>query len=69
MRDDVIAVYLEKGESALRGHKEVEAMRKDVVLSTFETDERAKEGVEYEKSRFFEAFKDQPDTLKKAKTA
>ena len=66
-RDSVVCVYQSKGEDARFGHKEINAVKKEVTTSTYEQDERSKEGIEYEKSRFMECFKDQPDIIRRAK--
>ena len=63
----MISIYRSKGEDYRCGHKEVNAMKKEVTASSYEQDERSKEGIEYEKSRFLEVFKDQPDIIRRAK--
>ena len=58
---------MQEDENARVGHKEINSMRTVVVASTFESEERCKDGLEYEKGVFLETFKDQPDVIKKAK--
>ena len=62
-----MAVYAQEGENARVGHKEINSMRTVVVASSYESEERSKEGIEYEQNTFLETFKDQPDVIKKAK--
>ena len=66
-RDAVIGVFIEQGEDAKCGRKDVNEMRTTVQMSQYEDDELAREGVEYEKSRFFEVFESEPEIIKKAK--
>ena len=67
-RDAVIGVYIEQGEDAKCGRKDVNEMRTTVQMSQYEDDELAREGVEYEKSRFLEVFKSEPEIIQKKRS-
>ena len=66
-RDSVIAVYIEQGEDAKCGRKDVNAMRSTITMTSYEDDELWREGNEYEKSRFLHVYKNDPEIIKKAK--
>ena len=58
---------MQEGENARVGHKEINSMRTVVVASSYESEEKSKDGIEYEQNTFLETFKDHPDVIKKAK--
>ena len=66
-RDSVVAVYVDKGEDAKCGYKDVNEMKKQVLMTSYEDDEVGREGIEFEKTRFQALYKNQPDVLKKAR--
>ena len=65
-RDSVIAVYTDEG-SEHRVSAEDVMLKKKILQEQFETEQRIKGGLEYERSVFEHDFKDQPEVLKAAK--
>ena len=65
-RDAVIAVYLDMGIDHRISSEDI-VVKKQVLAIAFETEQRKKTGLEYEKSVFLEQFAEQPEVLKATK--
>ena len=65
-RDAVIAVYLDMGIDHRISSEDIVG-KKQVLATAFETEQRKKTGLEYEKSVFLEQFAEQPEVLKATK--